>query len=146
LKLVPTGKKGAFLVPRDVEAPLANAVNRPPHVEIATGTGMTGAIAKAQASIERMEQRQAATLGFIEENYYARAQQIRGVFTELGLEAGKTGKGDRIAGVGSLRCAARAEGCQQLRSSALSHQHRPHRIQQSHARSQQHTRSQAAGW
>ena len=100
LKLVPTGKKGAFLVPRDVEAPLANAVNRPPHMEIATGTGMTGAIAKAQASIERMEQRQAATLGFIEENYYSRAQQIRGVFTELGLEAGKTGKGERIAGLG----------------------------------------------
>ena len=79
LKLVPTGKKGAFLVPRDVETPLANSVNRPPHMEIATGTGMTGAIAKAQASIERMEQRQAATLGFIEENYYSRAQQIRGV-------------------------------------------------------------------
>jgi hypothetical protein len=45
LKLVPTGKKGAFLVPRDVEAPLANAVNRSPHMEIATGTGMTGTIA-----------------------------------------------------------------------------------------------------
>src|ERR1700730_6080716 len=100
LKLVPTGKKGAFLVPRDVEAPLANAVNRSPHMEIATGTGMTGTIAKAQASLERMEQRQAATLGFIEESYYSRAQQIRGVLTQLGLEAGKTGKGDRIAGLG----------------------------------------------
>jgi murein DD-endopeptidase MepM/ murein hydrolase activator NlpD len=87
LKLVPTGKKGAFLVPRERESTMADA-------------GVAGAIAKAQVSLERMEQRQAATLDSIEGSYQSRARRIRGVLAELGLEAGKVGKGVRIPGVG----------------------------------------------
>ncbi len=98
-KLVPTGKKGAFLVPREPETPLGNTSgNSQPN--IATATGMTGAIAKAQALLDRMERKQATTLDLIEENYQSRAQQIRGMLTALGVQAGKTAKGERIAGLG----------------------------------------------
>jgi murein DD-endopeptidase MepM/ murein hydrolase activator NlpD len=50
---------------------------------------MTGAIARLEASLDRLEQRQAATLDSMERNYQSRALRIRGVLIELGIEPGK---------------------------------------------------------
>ncbi|HEY7243336.1 MAG TPA: M23 family metallopeptidase [Xanthobacteraceae bacterium] len=91
--------KGAFLVPREPGASPVNA-DRDAQLSLPSGSRMTGAIAKAQASLDRMERTQAATLDSLEENYQSRAQQIRGVLTELGVHTGKPGRGERLAAVG----------------------------------------------
>src|SRR5215207_5829783 len=52
--------------------------------------GMEGALAKLHASLDRLEQRQATALNSLEESYDARARRIRGILSELGVEAGRT--------------------------------------------------------
>jgi murein DD-endopeptidase MepM/ murein hydrolase activator NlpD len=84
MKPSPVNDKGAFLLPRERELSSASRSN------VIKRGGMSGAIAHLQASLDRVEQRQAATLASIEENYLSRARRIRGVLTQLGVGAGKT--------------------------------------------------------
>jgi murein DD-endopeptidase MepM/ murein hydrolase activator NlpD len=61
--------------------------------------GIAGAIERLQASLDRLEQRQAATVGSIAERYDAKARRIRAVLVELGLDLGKSSN-DSPAAVG----------------------------------------------
>src|SRR5262245_38459052 len=51
--------------------------------------GFAGAIERLQASLDHLEQRQAATVGSLAERYDAKARRIRAVLIELGLDLGK---------------------------------------------------------
>jgi murein DD-endopeptidase MepM/ murein hydrolase activator NlpD len=86
--------KGAFLVPRGRELSLD------PRSNVLKNGGMSAAIAHLHASLDRVEQRQAATLDSIEESYLSRARRIRGVLTELGVDAGKTATLDHAGAMG----------------------------------------------
>jgi murein DD-endopeptidase MepM/ murein hydrolase activator NlpD len=99
LRLAPTHKKGALLVPRAREAMLRSENNLDPNILI-NRTGMNGAVAEAQSSLDRMEQEQAATLDSLEEKYQSKAQQIRSVLTELGVAPGKPGHPERMIAMG----------------------------------------------
>src|SRR5437588_2582284 len=83
LKPSPLSDKGALMLPRRRElAPDAR------HAIVKSG-GMGGVIAQLQASLDRVEQRQTATLDTVEEQYLSRARRIRGVLADLGVDAGK---------------------------------------------------------
>jgi murein DD-endopeptidase MepM/ murein hydrolase activator NlpD len=55
----------------------------------AKGKGLEATLARVQASLDRVETKQVATLTSMEEGYTAKAGRIRGVLTDLGLNAGK---------------------------------------------------------
>lgn len=74
--------KGAFLMSPDRGADSRTNV-------LGKG-GFAGAIERLQASLDRLEQRQAATVGSLAERYDAKARRIRAVLVELGLDLGKT--------------------------------------------------------
>ncbi len=61
---------------------------------------MAGTIARLQASLDRIEQRQSAALDAIEDSYNSRSKRLRGVLTELGVHAGKTANAERAGAVG----------------------------------------------
>jgi len=82
LKGVPTNDKGAFLLPRQREVLDARKV-------IVKSGGIGAVVAQVDASLDRVEQRQATALVSMEENYLSRARRIRGVLAELGVAAGK---------------------------------------------------------
>ena len=92
LKPSPISDKGAFLVPRERELQ-ADPSN-------ARGRDMRGVIAHLQASLDRLEQRQAATIDSLEEDYRSKARRIRGVLTELGIDAGRTTISERPGAMG----------------------------------------------
>jgi len=52
-------------------------------------SGVDAALARLQASLDRVEQRQANALNSIEDNYDAKARRIRGVLADIGLDARK---------------------------------------------------------
>jgi murein DD-endopeptidase MepM/ murein hydrolase activator NlpD len=74
--------KGAFLIFPD----RAGADSR---TNVLTKGGIAGAIERLQASLDRLEQRQAATVGSLAERFDAKARRIRAVLIELGLDLGK---------------------------------------------------------
>jgi murein DD-endopeptidase MepM/ murein hydrolase activator NlpD len=76
--------KGAFLIFPD----RAGADSR---TNVVAKGGIAGAIERLQASLDRLEQRQATTVGSLAERYDAKARRIRAVLIELGLDLGKTG-------------------------------------------------------
>ena len=77
--------KGAFLMPLDRGAPID-----PRTSILAKGAGgIGGALARLQASLDRVEQRQSATLTSMAENYDSRARRIRGVLADLGVDLGR---------------------------------------------------------
>jgi murein DD-endopeptidase MepM/ murein hydrolase activator NlpD len=77
--------KGAFLMPLDRGAPLD-----PRTSILAKGAGgIGGALARLQASLDRVEQRQSAAVNSLAENYDSKARRIRGVLAELGLDLGR---------------------------------------------------------
>jgi murein DD-endopeptidase MepM/ murein hydrolase activator NlpD len=98
----PINHKGAFLAPREHELSVDARSN------IVKSGGMSGAIAHLTASLDRVEQRQASALDSIEENYLSRARRIRGVLTELGVDAGKTTSIDHAGAMGGPFVAPRA--------------------------------------
>jgi murein DD-endopeptidase MepM/ murein hydrolase activator NlpD len=55
----------------------------------ATASGLEGTIERLQASLDRVESRQAATLNALEESYEIKAKRIRSVLSDLGLEGRK---------------------------------------------------------
>jgi murein DD-endopeptidase MepM/ murein hydrolase activator NlpD len=51
--------------------------------------GIEGALARLQASLDRVDAAQAAALNALEEQYDQRARRMRGVLTDLGVDVGK---------------------------------------------------------
>jgi murein DD-endopeptidase MepM/ murein hydrolase activator NlpD len=96
LKPSPISDKGVFLVPPDRTV----AIDPRTSLAIKNAGGVGGAILRLQASLDRLEQRQAATLNSIEENLEFKARRIRGVLAELGVDPGKAAVGDGASGVG----------------------------------------------
>src|SRR5260370_12330004 len=76
--------KGAFAIPFD------RTTIDPRAGILAKGAGgIGGVIARLQASLDRLEQRQAATVDSIADNYDSKARRMRGVLIELGLDINK---------------------------------------------------------
>jgi murein DD-endopeptidase MepM/ murein hydrolase activator NlpD len=73
---------GILTVPldRDARLPLSK-----------TPGGFDAALARLQASLDRVEARQTTTMHSLEESYEAKARRIRGVLAELGIEAANNG-------------------------------------------------------
>src|SRR5262245_65997073 len=85
IPLKPSHDKGAFVIPFD------RTTIDPRSGILAKGAGgIGGVIARLQASLDRLEQRQTAMVTSIADNYDSKARRMRGVLIELGLEAGKT--------------------------------------------------------
>jgi murein DD-endopeptidase MepM/ murein hydrolase activator NlpD len=133
LKPSPLSDKGAFLVPTDREAPIDPRTS----LAIKSAGGVGGTIARLQASLDRVEQRQAATLSSIEESYDSKARRIRGVLTELGVDVGKVATGDSTGAMGGPFVPAR------LPKDAVGFERQLHRI--SIARAQIHRLTRALG-
>src|SRR5262249_51526167 len=87
--------KGAFIISPDRNADA--------HTNVLGKGGIGGAIERLQASLDRLEQRQAATVGSLAERYDAKARRIRAVLVDLGLDLGKTSNESTAAGGGPLR-------------------------------------------
>jgi murein DD-endopeptidase MepM/ murein hydrolase activator NlpD len=79
----PARDKGAALIP---DRPATDSRSG----FLAKTTGGVGVLfERLQASLDRLEQRQAGMVGSLADNYDAKARRMRGVLIELGLEAGK---------------------------------------------------------
>src|SRR5207244_2946038 len=85
--------------------------------------GIGGVIARLQASLDRLEQRQAATVDSIADNYDSKARRMRGVLIELGLDINKPATRDGAGALGGPFIPA------QLPKDAMSFERRLHRIQ-----------------
>jgi murein DD-endopeptidase MepM/ murein hydrolase activator NlpD len=133
LKPSPLSDKGAFLVPTVREAPIDPRTS----LAIKSAGGVGGTIARLQASLDRVEQRQAATLSSIEESYDSKARRIRGVLTELGVDVGKVTTADSTGAMGGPFVPAR------LPKDAVGFERQLHRI--SIARTQIHRLTRALG-
>ena len=106
LKPSPISDKRVFLVPSGREAPIDPRTS----LAIRNAGGIGGAIARLQASLDRVEQRQAATLNSLEENYESKARRIRGVLAELGVDVGSGATTDSTGGIGGPFVPARLPG------------------------------------
>jgi murein DD-endopeptidase MepM/ murein hydrolase activator NlpD len=76
--------KGAFLPPDR-----NGAIDPRTSLFAASAGGIGGAIIRLQASLDRIEQRQTATINSLADSYDFKARHLRGVLTDLGLAVGK---------------------------------------------------------
>jgi murein DD-endopeptidase MepM/ murein hydrolase activator NlpD len=95
-KASPISDTVIFTTPPDREARLESRSLPPAATRIAAAdkpavAGIEGTLARLQASLDRVETRQAVALNSIEESYDAKAKRIRGVLADLGLEGKKSG-------------------------------------------------------
>jgi murein DD-endopeptidase MepM/ murein hydrolase activator NlpD len=118
LKPSPLSDKGAFLAPTDRDTPIDPRTS----LAIKTAGGVGGAIARLQASLDRVEQRQTATLSSIEESYDSKSRRIRGVLTELGIDVGKVATVENAPAMGGPFVPAR------IPKDALGFERQLHRI------------------
>jgi murein DD-endopeptidase MepM/ murein hydrolase activator NlpD len=83
----PISDKVMFKAPPDREARLEsrNPVSENT-VGAAKAVGLSATLARVQASLDRVENRQMATLTSMEEGYEAKARRIHGVLSDLGLD------------------------------------------------------------
>jgi murein DD-endopeptidase MepM/ murein hydrolase activator NlpD len=89
----PVRDKGAFVLPDPGTTDPGTGI-------LAKGAGgIGGVIARLQASLDHLEQRQAASVGSLADNYDSKARRMRAVLTELGLDAGKA-SGDGAGAMG----------------------------------------------
>ena len=96
-----------------------------------TAAGVEGALARLQASLDRVEARQTATLNTLEERYDSKTKRIRGVLADLGMDAKKAdaGGGVQVAAVGGpFVPVTLQQGRQRLRAPALSHLRRARQL------------------
>jgi murein DD-endopeptidase MepM/ murein hydrolase activator NlpD len=56
---------------------------------LASAGGATGVITRLNASLDRVEQRQSATVNSLADSYDAKARRMRGVLADLGVDVGK---------------------------------------------------------
>jgi len=97
LKPSPINDTVIFSVPPDREARLESRVAPASVVRLASAppatkptlAGIEGTIARLQASLDRVESRQTATLNSLEESYDGKAKRMRGVLADLGINPGK---------------------------------------------------------
>src|SRR5262249_51567423 len=117
-RLKPSHAKGAFAIPLDR-----------PTIDPRTGIlakgagGIGGIIARLQASLDRLEQRQATIVDSIADNYDSKARRMRGVLIELGLDIKKPATRDGAGALGGPFIPA------QLPKDAMSFERQLHRIQ-----------------
>jgi murein DD-endopeptidase MepM/ murein hydrolase activator NlpD len=79
-----------FSTPPDREARLQSRALPPGTARMANaGVGLNGTLARVSLSLDKVEQRQTATLTNLEENYDGKARRIRGVLDDLGINPGK---------------------------------------------------------
>jgi murein DD-endopeptidase MepM/ murein hydrolase activator NlpD len=131
LKPSPISDKGSFVLPAERDAQIDPRTS----LAIKNAGGVGGAIARLQASLDRVEQRQAAALSSLEESYDFKARRIRGVLTELGVDVGKVTSGDSAGAMGGPFVPAR------LPKEGLGFERQMHRI--SIARAQIHRLTRA---
>jgi murein DD-endopeptidase MepM/ murein hydrolase activator NlpD len=98
LKPSPINDKGSFLI---------QPIDPGTSIAIKSAGGVGGTIIRLQASLDRVEQRQAATLNSLEESFDSKARRLRGVLTELGVDVGKVVPADPGGGVGGPYVPAR---------------------------------------
>ena len=133
IPLKPSHDKGAFVIPFD------RATSDPRTGILAKGAGgIGGVIARLQASLDRLEQRQATMVDSIADNYDSKARRMRGVLIELGLEAGKTATRDGAGAMGGPFIPA------QVPKDAMSFERQLHRIQVTRAQITRLTRTLGA--
>src|SRR5215510_1710841 len=133
IPLKPSHDKGAFVIPVD------RATSDPRSGLLAKGAGgIGGVIARLQASLDRLEQRQTAMVNSIADNYDSKARRMRGVLIELGLEAGKTATRDGAGAMGGPFIPA------QVPKDAMSFERQLHRIQVTRAQITRLTRTLGA--
>ncbi|MEA2927679.1 MAG: hypothetical protein QOG38_107 [Hyphomicrobiales bacterium] len=92
--LVPPPERQARLESRNA----LNAGTR--FAAINTPVGIEGALARLQASLDRYEASQAATLNNLEENYDAKARRMRNILADLGLDMNKIAPGPATRATG----------------------------------------------
>ena len=95
LKPSPISNTVIFTAPPDREARLESRALPVSTTRVATATkpavGIEGTLARLQASLDRVESRQTATLNTLEESYDTKAKRMRGVLTDLGVDLNKAG-------------------------------------------------------
>lgn len=88
-KPAPISDTVILVAPPDREARLESrtpAVTPPQPNQFARIQGVDNVILRLQASLDRIESRQIAALGSVEESFESRARRMRGVLNELGLD------------------------------------------------------------
>src|SRR5262245_41214453 len=129
----PSHDKGAFVLPFD------RATSDPRSGILAKGAGgIGGVIARLQASLDRLEQRQTAMVNSIADNYDSKARRMRGALIELGLEHGKTATREGAVARGGPRIPAQGPKV------AMSFERQLHRIQVTRAQITRLTRTLGA--
>ena len=105
----PTGREQTRSVPNR-PTPVKDKSSNLLLPEPSTGrdNNISATLARLQASLDRVEARQAASLSSIEAGYEAKAQRIRGVLADLGLDSGRIAAREnsaswRPAGSGGVR-------------------------------------------
>jgi murein DD-endopeptidase MepM/ murein hydrolase activator NlpD len=88
----PTGREQSRSVPNRPSPVNDKSSNLLPEPSTGRNSGIANTIARLQASLDRVEARQAASLSSIEAGYEAKAQRIRGVLADLGI-AGRDNPG-----------------------------------------------------
>jgi murein DD-endopeptidase MepM/ murein hydrolase activator NlpD len=95
------------LGPREPAAPLKpspiNDTTTPPAVPVERDAllmsgGVTGALAQIEASLNRVEATQTASLDTLNEAYDSKVRRMRGVFAELGIKASPRAGGEPVGG------------------------------------------------
>ncbi len=95
-KPAPLSDKGAFLAPGERNAPLEARTS----LSVEAAGGVEAALARLQASLDRLEHGQTTALSLLEESYEAKVRRIRGVLVDLGVDANKLTSGVKTAAVG----------------------------------------------
>ena len=88
----PISDTAVFVAPPDREARLesrAPVFVHAPATKAAKIQGVDNVIVRLQNSLDQVERRQLASLTSLEDNLKSRARRMRGVFTDLGLDAGQ---------------------------------------------------------
>jgi murein DD-endopeptidase MepM/ murein hydrolase activator NlpD len=101
-KASPISDTVIFVAPPDREARLESRVPAAA-ARIAGNQGsgaIDGVLTRLQASLDRVEARQTATLNAMEESYDSKARRMRGVLADLGIDPSKTAPVGSAGGVG----------------------------------------------
>lgn len=99
----PISDTAVFVAPPDREARLesrAPVIVNAPATKAAKIQGVDNVIVRLQNSLDQVERRQLASLTSLEDNLKSRARRMRGVFTDLGLDAGQLEAATPRAGMG----------------------------------------------
>jgi murein DD-endopeptidase MepM/ murein hydrolase activator NlpD len=98
----PSGREQTRSVPNRPSPVTDKSSNLVPDRSSGRDSNIAGAIARLQASLDRVEARQTASLASVELSYEAKAQRIRGVLADLGLDTARMTARDNSAMGGPL--------------------------------------------